>query len=434
MSTFNRSNQRRLSSGLGIIALSLLGWLVSAAAAGQQAAPAVFSQADEILHQMSEMTGLPIKAPLNKQVVSRPEIEKYLIQNLHEESSPAEIHAQEALVRVLGLVPPDFNLEKFLISFYTEQGAGFYDPKRKTMFIADWVPAELQPMTLSHELTHALQDQNWNLENFLRSVRNDDDAASARQAFVEGYATAAMVQQIAGGADLGQMPSFEPLIEGLIPEKSSESPVFSRAPYFFRKQALFPYVQGMGFIQAGLRLGGWKNLNASFEHPPDATQQIFHPQTYFGRTITPKVTLNRPPLLEGQSGLRFLTENTLGELGIYCLLGQLISEEEAKAVSPSWAGDRYVLYEQAGGNTYTLVARTRWVSAEAAMGFFRDYYTILGHKYPGLSTDPPSGPDLFVGTAANGRGLLLRKGNECLWVEGAPAAKTDALLAWLRAL
>ena len=93
---------------------------------------------------MSQITGLPIKAPLKKQVISRPEIEKYLTQNLHEEMTPEEIHAQEALVRAFGLVSRDFNLEKFLISFYTEQAAGFYDPKRKTMFIADWIPAETQ--------------------------------------------------------------------------------------------------------------------------------------------------------------------------------------------------------------------------------------------------------------------------------------------------
>ena len=74
---------------------------------------------------MSRITGLPIKGTVKKQVISRPEIEKYLIQNLHQEMTPAEIHAEEAVVRAFGLVSSDFNLEKFLISFYTEQAAGF---------------------------------------------------------------------------------------------------------------------------------------------------------------------------------------------------------------------------------------------------------------------------------------------------------------------
>ena len=132
-----------------MLSLSLLLLFATTAVAQQQGTQDLLSQADEVFQQMSQITGLPIKTPLRKQVVSRPEIEKYLTQNLHEEMTPAEIHAQEALVRSLGLVSRDFNLEKFLISFYTEQAAGFYDPKRKTMFIADWIPAETQTMVLS---------------------------------------------------------------------------------------------------------------------------------------------------------------------------------------------------------------------------------------------------------------------------------------------
>jgi hypothetical protein len=419
---------------LWVIPLILTLWLPTKALGQSPAAQDLLSQADDVLQQMSQITGLPIKGPVKKQVVSRPEVEKYLIQNLHDEMTPAEIHAQEAQMRAFGLVSRDFNLEKFLITFYTEQAAGFYDPKRKTMFIADWIPADTQTMVLSHELTHALQDQSWDLESYLRAARDDDDATNARQAVVEGYATAAMLQQAAGGADLGQLPSITPLLEMVIHQQFEEFPAFSNAPYFFRMQALFPYVQGMGFIQGGLQLGGWKDLNALFEHPPETTRQIFDPQTYYNHQAVAKVALPHPPALAGAAGLRFLSENVLGELGYYCLLGQLISEDEAKTIGPSWLADRYLLYERSGGNDYTLVARTRWTNPEASLAFFRDYHSILAHKYPELSTDPRSGADVFVGTAANGVTLLLRKGDECVWAEGVPAAKADAMLAWLRAL
>src|SRR5208282_4147628 len=293
----------------------------------------------------------------------------------------------------LGLVSRDFSLEKFLITFYTEQAAGFYDPKRKTMFIADWIPAETQTMVLSHELTHALQDQSWDLESYLHGARDDDDATDARQAVVEGYATAAMLQQVAGGADLGQLPSIAPLMEMVVHQQFEEYPAFSNAPYFFRMQALFPYVQGMGFIQAGLQLGAWKDLNKLFEHPPGATKQIFEPQTYFHHQALPRIALAHPPALEGVAGLRFLSENAMGELGYYCLLGQLISEDEAKTVGPSWLADRYLLYERSGGNDFALVARTRWTSPESSLRFFRDYHTILAHKYPELTPDKRSSTD-----------------------------------------
>jgi hypothetical protein len=433
---------RRFTVKLGTWLLSLLGVVALLTApsiltcAGQQGASIqdLLSQADGVFQQMSQITGLPIKAPLKRQVVSRPEVEKYLTQNLHEEMTPEEIHAQEALVRAFGLVPRGFSLEKFVVSFYTEQAAGFYDFRRKTMFIADWVPADIQTMTLSHELTHALQDQSWDLDSYMHGVRDDDDATAARQAVVEGYATAAMLQQSIGGVDLGQIPSLAPLMQQLIPQQIDSSPELSHAPHFFRTEALFPYVQGMGFIQAGLQRGNWKSLNVMFEHPPEATKQIFDPEAYFNHQASPKIALAHPPALEGAAGLRFLTENTLGELGYYALLGQLISEDEAAALSPAWLGDRYLLYERSGVNDYTLVARTRWTSPETARTFFHDYYTILAHKYSDLSIDDRSSADEFIGSAANGVVLLLRKGNECVWAEGVPAAEAAALLAWMRAL
>jgi hypothetical protein len=400
----------------------------------QESIQSLLSQADEVLQQMSQITGLPIKGPLKKQVLSRPEIQKYITQNLHAEMTPAEIHAQEAVVKAFGLVPRDFSLEKFLVSFYTEQAAGFYDFKRKTMFIADWVPPDMQAMTLAHELTHALQDQNFDLSRYMHARHDDDDATGARLAVVEGEATAAMLQQSAGGVDLGQLPELTGLMQQLIPQQIEGSPEFSNAPYFFRIQALFPYVQGMGFIQAGLQRGGWKNLNALFDDPPETTRQIYEPQTYYNHQAVSRVALARPPALEGQRGLQFLYENAMGELGYYALLGQLISEDEATNVGEALLADRYLLYERAGGNGYTLVARTRWTSAEAAQAFFRDYHTILAAKYPELTADKRSSADLFVGSTANGATLLLRNGDECLWAEGVPESKADAMLAWLRAL
>src|SRR5579859_5101410 len=110
-----------------------------------QAVPAVqqtdlqaqLATADEVLQEMSKTTGLPIKSPLKKRILGRPAIEKYLTENLHAEYTPEELHIQEATLQAFGLVSRDFNLEKFLITFYTEQAAGFYDPRTKTMNIAE---------------------------------------------------------------------------------------------------------------------------------------------------------------------------------------------------------------------------------------------------------------------------------------------------------
>ncbi len=405
-----------------------------AAVAQDQNRQEILAQADKILQQMSQITGLPIKSPVKKQIINRKEIEKYLVENIHEETKPEELHAQEALVRALGLVPQDFNLEKFLINFYTEQAAGLYDPKRKTMFIADWSPADTQDLILSHELTHALQDQSWDLEAYLHGARDDDDATDARQAVVEGEATVAMLQRMTGALGITGLPSLSDLMDEVVHQQFDEFPAYSHAPYFFRMQATFPYVQGAGFIQTGLEADGWKSLSALFEHPPENTKQIFDPKTYFDHQEFPKIKLPHPRALEGNPGLRFLHGNTLGELGYYSLLGQLDSDDEAKSLSPAWVADQYLLYERTDGKGYTLVARVQWASAEAAHQFFRDYSAILTHRFPGLVADKRSSDEELIGSTAEGTVLILLKGSECRWAQGVPAEQADALLEWLRAL
>jgi hypothetical protein len=406
-----------------------------------QGAPDLLSQADAVFRQMSELTGLPIKAPLKKEIINKAEISKYMSATLHTDVTRQEMHIQEATLEAFGLVPPGFNLEKFLTGFYTEQAAGFYDPRRKTMFIADWVEPDMQRLVLAHELTHALQDQNFDLERFLKAVRSDDDASGARQAVVEGHATAAMIQETIAPMKLEDMPSLEPLMAPVIQHQFAEYPAFTHAPFFFRFQALFPYIEGMGFMQHGLQAGGWKRLNSLFDDPPKTTKEIFDPEVYFEKQSLPKLSLAHPAALAGMRGVNFLAENSMGELGYYALLGQLISEDEAKSVASRWLADRYLLYERVaderstgltgGDNQYILVSQTRWSSPESALAFFHDYDAILARKYPELKPDQRSSSDLLIGTAADGQVILLHKGDQCIWAEGVPAMEAEAMLNWL---
>jgi hypothetical protein len=394
--------------------------------------------ADQVLTEMSRTTGLAVKSPLRKVVLSRPEIQKRLTENLHAEYTPEEMHVQETSLRAFGLVSPDFDLEKFLIQFYTEQAAGFYDPHTKTMYIADWVEPDMQQMVLAHELTHALQDQNFDLDKFMHAARDNDDATNARQAIVEGHAMAAMLQQMLGPVELATLSSVRPLMARGVDEQLSKFPTFANAPFFFRLQALFPYLQGVDFMQYGLHQGGWKKLNTLFTDPPTTTKELFEPEIYFGHKRLPKVSLPRPEALAAVPGLHRLDENTWGELGYYALIGQLISEDEAQPVATSWLADRYILYEYTGKpegeEKYAIVSRTKWDDAEKAQAFFRDYHTILQEKYPSLAPDARSAGDLFIGGVGVNRVILIRTDDEVRWAEGIPAAQADAMLKYLKSL
>jgi len=148
----------------------------------------------------------------------------------------------------------------------------------------------------------------------------------------------------------------------------------------------------------------------------------------------PKISLPRPPAFESAPGYKRLSENTLGELGYRALLGQFISEQESKSAGSQWLADRYILYERSSPHTYALVARSRWASSEAALEVFRSCHTILAQKYPELTAERSSAADLFAGSAANGRVVLMRRGSDCLWAEGVPAQQAEAMVKWLESL
>ena len=80
--------------------------------------------ADEVLQQMSEITGLKLLTPLKKSLRSREEIRAYVIKQMNEEKNPAERYADARTAEALGLLPKGFDLDAFMVNVLTEQEIG----------------------------------------------------------------------------------------------------------------------------------------------------------------------------------------------------------------------------------------------------------------------------------------------------------------------
>ncbi len=85
-----------------------------------------------------------------------------------------------------------FEYRPFIIKLLTEQVAGYYDAKGQEFHLAEWLELEGQKPVMAHELTHALQDQHFNLRRFEKWPHGDSDAELAAHALIEGDATLAM--------------------------------------------------------------------------------------------------------------------------------------------------------------------------------------------------------------------------------------------------
>src|SRR5678815_962042 len=135
-------------------------------AAGPSRNAAIVATTAAVLKETSELRELSILRAVKSGAQSRSEIERMIVKNLDEENTPAESHAAEGILKAYGLVPKDFDYRAFLIKLLTEQVAGYYDPKVQQFYLADWIELEAQKPVMAHELTHALQDQHFNLRRF----------------------------------------------------------------------------------------------------------------------------------------------------------------------------------------------------------------------------------------------------------------------------
>ena len=137
---------------------------------------------DGILGFASADSGLRIHEPVQRRLVSRMEVTAYLREHFAEDESTRRMERSELVLKKFGLLPREFALEPFLLSLLTEQIAGYYDDKTKTVNLLSWVaPAEQKPV-LAHELTHALQDQAVGLEGWSDSGVHGVAQTAAEQA------------------------------------------------------------------------------------------------------------------------------------------------------------------------------------------------------------------------------------------------------------
>ena len=387
--------------------------------------------ADEVLQRVSQITGLALLTPLKKTLRSRDEIRAYVLSQMDDEKNPAERYAEERSAEAFGLIPKGFPLDSFIVDLLTEQIAGLYDPKAREFYIADWIPLEDQRMVMAHELTHALQDQHFQIDAWTKAARPNDDAELARDSVLEGSAMAAMVDYLLRGTgrSVADLPKIDP---SLFTNESGDSPKLKEAPPFIKDAMIFPYVGGLTFSVAMLKQGGWNAVSAVFARPPVSTQQIIHPELYKSGRMPPSIVIGNAsgsivvPPLETQLGANWvkLDENVMGEFGWEEILKQFLGDGKAKPIAAFWDGDRYELYEQKDKKKVVLLARLRLDSDAHATQFFAAYADALLKKY-GERSNPPRSSNFFMFDGPDGGVFLRCVGVDCVTLEGTSRAVFD---------
>lgn len=376
--------------------------------------------ADEILQQMSDLLQLPIKHPLKKSLRSKDEIGAYLIREENEDKNDAQRYADRKSLEAFGLIPKDFPLDSFMLDVLTDQIAGLYDPKAGEFYIADWIPADEQKTVMAHELTHALVDQSFRLDDWIKAARPNDDAELARDSVSEGSAIAAMIDYslLDQKITVRELPDVTGIIRSGAVAEMEKDPLLSKAPLVIRDELLFPYLAGTTFTQQFLKANtGWQDFHKIFENPPVSSAQIIHPELYLHGVKPVAVTLPKWTGL-APSDWKLLEENVLGEFGLHEVLKQFVDEAEADRVAPYWDGDRYAVFEDAKTKRTPLVLRIHLDSTDDAARFFGQYSTTLEFKYKSRA-ELLRRPNYFQFRTDSGGVFFRCVASDCLTLEGA---------------
>ncbi len=377
----------------------------------------LFSSVDAVLQFDSKETGLPVLQPVKRRLVTRDEVEQYLMRQLHNDRDAKRLQRSELVLKKFGLLDRDFELKPFLIQLLREQIAGYYDDKTKTVNLLDWIPPDEQKPVLAHELTHALQDQHIHLEKWDRdtdlsiakNVRQDnehiatDEEDTVRDAVVEGQAMAVFVNYILApsGKNLLTAPQLADKMNQAMGD-TGDSPTLANAPLLLQQSLIFPYIDGLDFVRAVWTAKGKQAAFAGMlDHPPSSTYEIMTPSVYLHHGPVPQLRMpDIHPLIDPQ--YRPYDIGVMGEFDVQVMAELFGGHAAADALAPAWRGGIYYTAQTKAATTanarnstasLALLYLSRWTTPQAALAFANLYALEIPRKYDHAVIEPANDTD-----------------------------------------
>jgi hypothetical protein len=372
---------------------------------------------------------------------------------LNDQMPPDVNKKSSALYTVIGLMPPGSDFRKAYEAMIQDQAEGLYDPKDKKFYVVNMdlgdilggmlgslgkvagkmgdqtlkslgidVAQQLFDITAVHELTHAIDDQHFDIETHMERLEkaNSDDAAMAYQCVVEGDATRAMLLY-AGAAGVDQSLAGSMTGTGM---KMMEG-MMGYDP-FIERLSIAPYLLGETFVDYVFNHKGLEGLNRTFTDPPSSMEQVIHPERYEAIRDEPSLVSNPDPG-KGLPGWKMEAETTLGEFVISFMFEVKINPDNAARVADGWDGDRVTTW-RAPNNDVAAVWVTVWDDAVQANEFYQAYLDLIPKRYNDLGIWQHKDASKATYTGA-GRAVSVEiKGTKVCIAEGVPQDQAGACM------
>lgn len=290
----------------------------------------------EVARFVEATRGHPFKTPVRVQLVDDAEFERRYLAGLETETEA--IRRQQHLLEALEVIPRGTDLVDLSRRTSAEGVLGFYDPATKELLVRGGTLTPWHREIAAHELTHALDDQWFDIERSGQFAGNDD-AAFAFSAAVEGSAELVREAFVASLSDADRA------------QRDAESDAFGAQmttdmaiPPDLAEALESAYTLGAIFAARQHIRGGNDAVDESLRHPPVSSEQVLHPELY-DQGHVPRLP-DVPP-----ADATAIDQGVFGELGLIEVLDLVLAPARSREAAAGWAGDRYVAWTDAQGRS-----------------------------------------------------------------------------------
>jgi len=373
--------------------------------------PSLLTEAilNEITTSVSSIRELSLEEEILPKFLTDKEFKSYIEKDFSISNPADELRIDKEEMVILDMLDPDYDLATNLLELSEEQVIGSYNPRLSEMVILGDLQqiGPEEKVTLAHEYTHALQDQNFDLNSLPLWDGNNSDLSLAALSVVEGDASLA--------ASFYAYENLSPSeLEEIAQNEEGQNEVLDSSPAVVRETLLFPYLEGTSFVNAIFAQGGWEAVDQLYSDLPKSTEQIIHPDRYLTKDEPQNVTI---PDIKAALGERWslLDTDVLGELYLRIYLEAYVDSATAAKASEGWDGDSYAFWEDAAKRDL-MVVNSAWDTPQDAQEFFDAYLVFVNNKSGGSWSVRLNYQDKRWWDAADESVYLSKQGNDVLLV------------------
>jgi len=403
----------------------------------------------ELVRTMERLRGLRAKQPVEMTPLTPAVLQDLIDREFRKQYTDEQFQGWRNTLVHLGMIPAEMDLRAFLYELYEEQVGGLYDDETKKLYVSDKLDLgnSIGRIVLAHEITHALQDQHFNLTSSPVRLKSNDDRVLAAMSVVEGDATLAMSEYLAENMSWRILLDIPGML-ALDQEKLAE------APRFISQSLLFPYMQGMTFITEAMKamvsdvldserisdLDGDADQmlnrlrNRLLKDFPESSEQILHPRKYLERRRDRPTEIALDAVTSaGLIPAANRIDNVAGEFGVKILLEGQLSGRQAARAAAGWDGDRIAFGGDPNGD-YAMAWLSLWDTAEDAREAAEALAVYFRAQRPGLEKKAVEAGEADWYADARGHVAIAVQGRSVAVAHAAAQERARQILDALRAV